>query len=160
MADHLGFITLDAYAWLDREKMAWDYIEDSDSSWPDHPRLEGVSRPYDGKWQQRAHYFWLADVEKANQASLIEISILHYDQILAVDEDGDAHHEGPHLYVDFEGRSSPFRRARTFLRAGIGRREPLIPVEDFKRRRFFPKKLPERTWADVEAKREAQERRE
>lgn len=150
--DYLGFVTFDALAWLDQQSGEWDYIEGTDSSWVRHPELVGVTHP-DQDSDQAARYYWMADVPESQQARLIELSIVHYDQVLAVDEEGDAYHEGPHLFVDFEARETPFRRSRLFLRQGSGFGRTETGVDELERRKFFPKKLPERTWEDVEAAR-------
>lgn len=81
-------------------------------------------------------------VPEQYQANLIELSTIHYDQILAVDEIGDAYHEPPHLLVDYEGRDSPFRRSKLFVDRrpyGSGNQ---IPVEELERHSFFPEQCP------------------
>jgi hypothetical protein len=140
--DLLGFVTKDQYAWWDVESETYDIIPEVDISWPRHPELAGVTPP-GHEHQDHAHRFWTIRTPESNQAHLIEISLLHYDQILAIDELGDAYHEGPHLFIDFEGRETPFRKSVLFVRKyGVG--GPVeVRVEKLKKQAFFPTPLPD-----------------
>lgn len=139
--DLLGFVTKAQYAWLDEGLGSFDVIEGVDSSWPRHPRLEGIDWG-EPEEEENARRYWTIYVPEENQAMLREISVVHYDQILAVDAIGDIVHEPPHLVVDYEGRRAPFRRSKVFVtRSGFHGRVQ-VPVEELVRQRFFPLNLP------------------
>jgi hypothetical protein len=92
------------------------------------------------------------------QARYQVIGLVHYDQIVVVDEFGDSYHEGPHLLVDCEGRPSPFRRLVPVLRTyGYGGGKE-VRADELSKTSFFPDPIPDisdREWHDyLESKRQ------
>jgi len=51
---------------------------------------------------------WKGKVAEDNQATFLDIGIIPYERIIALDEIGDAYNKPPHLIVDNDGRRTPF----------------------------------------------------
>jgi hypothetical protein len=145
------------FACWDTDEGTWDYIETADTSWPSRPELVGIER--EDVWQsaEPARRYWTLRIPEEQRAMCVELSIIHYDQIMLVDELGDAYHPPPHLIVDYEERSTPFRRSRLFLEMGHGYTKKQEPVDGLTREDIFSKpipEIPEEEWkAHLEAER-------
>lgn len=148
--DYVGFVISEFYGWANAETEEWDYYPSVDEGWPRHPELIGVERTPDALgmgW--RLHRFSYARIEPQNRARVKTIGVLPYDAILAVDEIGDAYHEGPHLLVDYRGKS-PFERTRMVVDVADGFSHTRFFPEEEKRVKFFPDVIPEVTNEEFE----------
>lgn len=74
------------------------------------------SRPYNDPWAENQpsqdirhaiHDFWMA-IPEENRAFLEVINLLPYENILAIDEDGDEYFRGPQVFAPFVGERGPF----------------------------------------------------
>jgi Restriction endonuclease len=146
--DLLGFVTKQHFAFWDRETGEVDYHEAVDLSYPDLHEF-GIYDNVRDPDESNARNYWTAKISPEKRGIVKTISVIHYDQVLAVDELGDGVNPGTHLIVDFEGRDSPFRRSRTFVVDREYGDSALRPLDDLKRRRVFPKKLPTVTWEEA-----------
>lgn len=140
--DHAIFVTRRMFGWLKTDEGTWDSIDRIDTSYPRYPELTAI--PYPGSPDEElARRFWEVRVPKEEKAFVEELSAIHFDQIIAVDDIGDIHHEPPHLVVDFEGRTTPFRVARTFIEHSRTFGSDSFPLENVDRKNWFPQPLPE-----------------
>ncbi len=93
------------FAYLSDDETSWDCLEKFDDS---------IKRPYEDPWAQaeddgarlneRAKIadFW-ASLPDKNRAWATEAFLIRYDQILAIDETGDAWASYPHIYLEPDG---------------------------------------------------------
>jgi hypothetical protein len=142
--DHLAFISSSFYAYVSDDGKQWDALLDLATLTPAPPELKYVNAPTHDELRKRANYWncW-SKIPQKNQAWLNEVRLLHYDRILAVDEDGDCCHEGPHLLVEF-GDEGPAFEPEVFQRInfGSGYYHDLQPTSE-NRVKFFPDIVPD-----------------
>jgi hypothetical protein len=115
--DHLAFVFRKYYASVDWNTSEWDAVESHDVGIPGYPQLHGLDR---GSWDPSGqadllNAYWERNVPEDNRAWALELRIIHYDRILAIDELGDVYNEGPHLLVDFLGTVDPFEPSTYYL---------------------------------------------
>lgn len=139
---HVAFVTRRYFAWADFQTRQWDALMDHEWG-PPHPELYGIPRTDGGPIDWKASTFWSTNVPRANQAHLVIVRFVPYERILAVDEDGDAMNEGPHLLVAFENGSPFTRRVREYAVSlgSFGRK--WFVAEAGSRKAFFPTPLPD-----------------
>jgi len=108
--DGLKFLTRKIMAYLADDKIHFDFIADIDTinNWNDPWRIEEKSSPeLVKKWRE---------LPEQNRAYIEVYRVINYDNILAIDEDGDNHFEGPHFYVTYnnpkDGPFSPYETAK------------------------------------------------
>lgn len=100
----LKFICRTHYAYIDDEGIKWD----SDESLR-------INRHYNDPWakeknhelEMKAQDFWNRLPEK-NRGTLEVTGLIPYDDILAIDENGDEHFSHPHIYVRFDPKYGHF----------------------------------------------------
>ena len=144
-ADHLAFAEHQYMAYLADNKQEWDAFLGCDFAFPAIPRIVGLRHLYDDRQQAISRYrrYWEQNVPQPNQAWLTVMRFIHYDRIIAVDEDGDLFHEGPHILVDFDPISGLFESdVRWLLEQGTGLARREFLVDEHKRVSFFPEHIP------------------
>lgn len=115
--DHVAFVFRKHYAYVDWGSKEWDVIQSQDVGVPGHPQLHGVARD---SWDPTSRAglldaFCSRNIPEDNRAWALELRILHYDRILAIDDLGDAYNEGPHLLVDCLDPSDPFEPSTYYV---------------------------------------------
>ncbi|MFC1943651.1 hypothetical protein ACFLWO_03630 [Chloroflexota bacterium] len=146
--DHLAFIYKKHYAYVDWETNEYDVLSEYDDGIPPRPVIcdleEGLWDPR--KLAQRYHKFWGNIVPEANRAWAVELRIIPYERIIALDEIGDIHHQGPHLLVEYGADGQPFEpeRRREFLESTF-LEQNILEFSDGKRISYFPEEIPEIT---------------
>jgi len=132
------------YAFIDVDGVSWDFAEDFDQS-----KKSIFNDPWDGKDrgkksldEQKIFSFWQA-LPEANRAWYEVFAILPYDNILAIDEDGDEWTEQtPHVYTtNFDIKCEPFSEGFFVKLQSIGKFDQRsINPDPEKRIKKFPKK--------------------
>lgn len=145
-SDHVAFVFREHYAYVSWDAREYDILEDYDVAVPAHPDLFGL----EGTWWDPAdsgeiyRAYWERNVPKENKAWAIELRMIHYDRILALDEIGDCYNEGPHLLVDYRADGDPFEpRMAYFLKSGQGYATKSMVPDDGTRVEFFPGQIPD-----------------
>jgi hypothetical protein len=145
--DHLDFILREYLASLDPATGEWDLLKGFDLGWPTHPDL-GDMPDEDKQWKRRrdAHAYWESVVPETARAHLVSQGLIHYDQVIAIDPDGDAWHEGPHLLVEYRRGESPFDLFHEYLepaRSGYSYTAKQVSIDEAKRVHIFGDSIPE-----------------
>ncbi len=144
--DHLAFVYKKHYAYVDWKAKEYDILSEYDAGVPSSPMVCFLEEQWrdPNKLAQRYHNFWWGSVPDANRAWAIELRIIPYDRIIALDEIGDIHHPGPHLLVEYGIDGQPFRpnARRQFLESSSYRTDT-IDLRDVKRISYFPAEIPE-----------------
>lgn len=143
--DHLVFIEHLFMAYISDNKEEWDALFGCDFGMPGAPRIAGLDHLYDEHWRTSGKYrdYWEKNVPKQNQVWLNVARFIHYDRIVAVDEYGDAWHDGPHILVDYDPSSGPFEVVvRHILEQGSGYSLHEYDADNLKRISFFPEDIP------------------
>jgi hypothetical protein len=135
------------FAYLHDDRKHWDYVPQfNEVEYSSHIQWEeGKERRQ--KWEERERIasFWRA-IPEPNRAWL-EVSLrIPYQDIVAIDADGDAYVRGPHIYVPFDSEGRTIN-ARISVSNQVVADNP-----DFKNRmKFFPKEFPPPSSDDVAA---------
>ncbi len=123
------------FSYIDPVKKEWDatrYVDLATPTEMDQSDREEHSEKFD-----RVEAFWKT-LRKKHQGHISEIGLLRYADIVFVDPKGNAWHDFPHLYVDYELREEPFSGGYIKLEGGMEYR-----LDDtWKRVDIFPKTFP------------------
>ncbi|MGU3468829.1 restriction endonuclease [Methylobacterium sp. C33D] len=108
--DGVHFIARRSLAFIDDDGKHWDIAERMNDAVPNEdPWRTELERRSEEDWQKRSEAMQKWDaLEEKNKAWLETSFVLPYDQILAIDEDGDEFFRHPHIYVAPFGEYGPF----------------------------------------------------
>jgi len=145
--DHLAFVYKKHYAYANWETKEYDVLSEYDEGVPLHLEIAGLK----GLWwdpnnlRQKYYAYWYNKIPEANRAWAIELRIIPYDRIIALDEIGDIYHQGPHLLVEYGIDGQPFRpKARfEFLKSSYPLDKTMV-IKDCKCIPYFPAEIPEK----------------
>lgn len=144
--DHLAFVYKRHYAYVNWEAKEYDILSEYDNGVPQFPEVFSLG---DRWWDannlaQRYQSYWWNRVPEANRAWAVELRIIHYDRIIALDEIGDIYHPGPHLLVEYGADGQPFKpnTVMQFLEPSTQPTNTKDPTE-YERISYFPAKIPE-----------------
>lgn len=148
--DHLAFIYKKHYAYANWETKEYDILSKYDAGIPTHPIIAGQKEQW---WDpnnlgQRYRNYWWDKVPETNRAWFIELRIIPYDRIIALDEIGDIYHPGPHLLVEYGTDGQPFKpnAKHCFIDSSyIARDKHTMNIQDGKRITYFPAEIPQET---------------
>ena len=105
--DGLEFLSNKFFAYIADDGIHWDYVEEFNEARPPETYGQSLVSKADKK-RDNAHSFWLRIPEK-NRAWLEVRSVVLYNNIIAIDEDGDdIHYQSPQIYVPFKPVNGPF----------------------------------------------------
>lgn len=93
----------------------------------------------------RARQFWSEYIEEPDRAYLVVYGAIDLDRIAAIDRLGDGYYPIPHLFVEFDEVSGPFRRGETPRLERVAphqARSIEIDPDESNRTQIFPKPLP------------------
>jgi len=131
------------YASVDEKKKQFDYF-----NLDTLPREEIINEP------PKQEESYLRDFHQmlptAHQADYIVEGLIKYEDILVIDDQGDAKYEMPHLYVDFRGENGPF--CGFFEYFDNGNHQFKISPNDCKQTSVFPEKVAEIKWGVIHKK--------
>ena len=130
-------------AWLELGQKQFDYI----------PRCNDAARGYNllHPWEDdpdEAEYCrqlsrFMRSLPDENQARFEIRGWIHYDDILLVDDIGDAWFDPPHILVSRTAQFGFFRYMNGFVVKGYGHGRKVFPAGELKRKKLFPDPLPE-----------------
>lgn len=143
----LELIIRSHFAYIDNEGIKWDYEEQLKNN-----------RHHDDPWaveedpelEHKARHFW-SKLPDANKGTLEVTGLVPYEDILAIDENGDECFQHPHVYVRFERDYGPFSGGAHWeiLTYNPTRKSYYIRRED--RIEYFPGKYPDIQEEETEA---------
>jgi len=145
--DHLAFVYKKHYAYVNWETKEYDILSKYDDSIPLDPKIVGLEwRWWDpNNREQRYRDYWNNNIPEPNRAWAIELRIIPYDRIIALDEIGDIYHPGPHLLVEYGTDRQPFKpnARRLFLESSYSPYSPkkTMDIRDGKRIAYFPAEM-------------------
>lgn len=136
--DHLAFVLRRHKAWTNDDGSKWDALEKFDESWPGQPKLAYLpdEKNLDAERNLYTQFWW--GTPEHNRGWYSIVGLVHYDNILAVDEFGDSYNPGPHLIVDFETPQPPFSLTKIVLEVGSAYSKRRIDPDKKNRKKFFP----------------------
>lgn len=123
------------YAYVDLSKKAWDFTRSVDLT-PRHHNIDSANQARLEDSGKKAERFW-RHLPLKHQAKLMVYGFVAFDDILLIDDKGDAERSDPHLFVDF-GSNGPFSYVIEHLvheRSVIKRAD----LAHFARAKAFPK---------------------
>jgi hypothetical protein len=127
------------FAFVDRRKKTWDYVSSENLIRRQTEDDEDPARSKeDFENREKIRNFWRY-LPRDNQAQLVLQGVISFEDMLVIDEKGDAEHLFPHIFIDFRTQSGPFRFFFRSLR--IGNQE--TPLNDeYKQVPVFPATFP------------------
>jgi hypothetical protein len=148
--DHVLLISARHHAWVSQDGLTYDVREECSHVVPHRNGFDYMPE-HDKEACERRWRFFYSEVPADQRAWVIHVGFVPYDDILLVDDLGDAAHEPPHLLVTRDHQAGYFDRVRVFLEREPGRRSPLDaptddpwqPIEDLERAVMFPDPIPD-----------------
>lgn len=124
------------FAICDLEAKTWDYTDviNQARSSPDH-----ADNQDECQLRQRIQAF-VESFPRRQHATLVEHRIVRFEAIVAIDDEGDAEKEMPHIYVDFDAANGPFSGVQRSISFSQYHSESL---EELKRISIFPAEFQE-----------------
>lgn len=139
--DHVCLLIDRRHAWLSDDRRSWDTAGTCSHvlPGPGHEGDQADREACDRLWR----YFYNG-VPERNRAWFDTYALVHYDEILLVDELGDAFFDPPHLLIE-RGPEGFFTDIRQFL-VQDRQRDELRDVAQLARATLFPHEIPEVEW--------------
>jgi hypothetical protein len=125
------------FAYLHDDKERWDYVESfNEVLYSAESFYSNEDRELRWKERNRIHVYWNT-ISKPNRAWLEILWRIPYEEIIAIDGDGDALVPAPHVYLSLERASLWDAQIKVDY-------QPVLSMPDLdKRMNFFPKTFPE-----------------
>ncbi len=132
------------HAWLSADRTSYDVIEACSHVLPGRGQSEHKS-PADREACDRLWRFFHNGIPKEERAWLELVGWIDYDDILLVDDIGDAFFEAPHVLVTRDHAHGFFAHTRTYIVPDRREDDPLA-AEELIRASLFPNPIPEVEW--------------
>jgi hypothetical protein len=130
------------FAYADIKKKEYDYSDFV-------CRIHRESESHESREERRGHLerveeFW-DELPQRYQANFCRDGLVHYEDMLVIDDKGDARHKFPHIYVDFDARRGPFAGFLQYVKFGRGSigADRIYGLAGWTRIKIFPKTFPE-----------------
>jgi hypothetical protein len=143
--DTLPLIVRRHHAWVSKDKKRYDFIDTCSHVVPHRHGFEKVP-PRDEQMCDRLWRFFHNEIPEAERAWLEVVGWIPYDDILIVDDLGDAYNEAPHVLVERAHRFGFFAHQRSFIHFDRGRDSEILHPEDLRKSRLFPTPIPDVEW--------------
>jgi hypothetical protein len=124
------------FAFLDAKVKEWDFVDTIDLL--HRQGDDNAKRKDDYEKQNRVRNCWKY-MPRANQAYFIVNGLIFFEDILAIDSEGDSLFLFPHIFADFRAKFGPVKGLMHSLK--IGHREIYLN-DEYKRVSCFPKVFP------------------
>lgn len=137
--DHLVFVTRHHYAYIGDDEKQWDALlgDHQDLARHSYYPIWGMGEEYDRGFDPKTFELWDA-IPSPNKAHIYEHGLIHFDRIIAIDEEGDAFHRGPHILLDPSGNNDFFDWCVSVVEIGSGYSTRQISIEEKNRIKYFP----------------------
>jgi hypothetical protein len=135
------------FAYLYNDRKHWDYVPQfNDVEYASQP-LWQENKERRERWEERRaiEFFWQT-ISEINRAWLEVYWNIPYQDIVAIDADGDAYVRGPHIYVPFDSEGRII-----YARISVNNQVVADNPDIKNRKKFFPKKFPPLSSDDVAA---------
>jgi hypothetical protein len=144
--DTLALIFRRHHAWLSKDRKRFDYLESCSHVVPHRNGFDKVPERNAELCERVWRYFYNV-VPEDERAWLEIVGWIDYDDILLVDDLGDAFHEPPHVLVN-RGPRGFFAHTRELLQLDRDHaRDPYDPAK-LRRTRLFPDPIPDVEWRE------------
>lgn len=143
--DTLPLIVRRHHAWVSKDKKRYDFIEACSHVVPHRHGFEKVP-PRDEELCDRLWRFFHNAIPEGERAWLEVVGWIPYDDILLVDDLGDAYNEPPHVLVERVHKFGFFAHQRSFIRLDRGIGDEILHPEDLRKARLFPTPIPDVEW--------------
>lgn len=124
------------FAYIDIENKEYDYTDAVNLIFRESDSQEERSQQQAN--QDKAENYW-EHLPHHNQATFFRNGLVKYDEMLVIDEKGDAWHKFPHIFLDFDSRFGPIAGTSEYLEIGKNYQS----LKGYRRVDKFPKSLPE-----------------
>ena len=136
---HAGLIfqTAEWAAYIGDDRVHFDYAAAYNDARVHNDPWSPERRHESAQLRSEIHAFWLT-IPQNNRARLMTESRMPYENIIAIDEDGDDHYPAPHIYVPFIKGSGPFTESLSEMVLDESGADPVYPGDDDNRIVHFP----------------------
>ncbi len=130
---------------MNMEKDEWDILDDLDKSNSLPKDIFGLDRDWwdPDNLNRKYHAYWNIKIPDENRAWAIELSFIHYDRIIVIDEYGDAYNREPHILVDYVNNSPFIDRKRYYIEHFQNHHILIKEPDEEKRVDYFPEEIPD-----------------
>jgi hypothetical protein len=129
------------HAWLSADRKTYDFVDTCSHAGPSS-EVDKMS-PIEQERCRRLHRYFYNAVPKEERAWVNTVGWIPYDNILLVDDLGDAFNEPPHVLVTRDHEHGFFTHIRTYIEVDHSSGGDHIPVDDLRRVVHFPAEIPE-----------------
>jgi hypothetical protein len=144
--DTLALIFRRHHAWISADRKKFDFMESCSHVVPHRTGFEKASQR-DSAQCDRLWWFFHDTIPEGERGWLETVGWISLDDILLVDDLGDAFNQPPHILAVRDHRHGFFKHTRTYLQADRDQGGVHLDPDDLKRTRLFPDPIP-----DVERK--------
>jgi hypothetical protein len=120
------------FAYIDTEKKEYDYTEAINLIYRESDSQEEKDKQQKDRDKIENHW---ENLPHRNQATFFRNGLIHYEDMLVIDDKGDGLHKFPHIFVDFDFRTGPITGSYEYLEMGNNSQS----LKDYKRVNKFPK---------------------
>lgn len=146
--DTVALIFRKQHAWVTPDRKRFDVIETCSHITPGHSRVDKAAQ-HDEACERLWRYFY-NEIPQGERAWLEMAGWIPLDDILLVDDLGDAANDPPHLLVTRDHRHGFFTRVRRSLVLNGDRSDKYIDPATLKRAKLFPDPIPDVEIPDLE----------
>lgn len=129
------------HAWISPSRKQYDFVDTCS-----HLRGDREANPSEDDRCDRLWRYFHTEVAEAERAWLDLVGWVRYDDLILVDDLGDAYHPYPHLLTMRDKEHGLFYRTKWYLMVGSGPSEEALPLQGMRRRREFPVPVPDIPW--------------
>ena len=140
------------HAWISTDRKSYDMLESCSHVMPHRHGFDMVPER-DEELCERVWRYFHNEIPEAERAWVVHVGWIPLDNILLVDDLGDAFHEPPHLLVTRDHAHGYFTHVKTYLELekasgtrGFARASEFRPIDEFKRGEMFPNPIPDVEW--------------
>jgi hypothetical protein len=143
--DTLALIIQRRHAWVSKNRKRFDFIDTCSHVVPHRGGFEKLP-PTNEELCERLWRFFHNSIPPDERAWLEVVAWIPYDDILLIDDLGDAFNEPPHLLVNRDHKHGFFSHTRSFLRLDRHLDEPLLNPNELHKANLFPTPVPDVEW--------------
>jgi hypothetical protein len=143
--DTLALIVQRHHAWISKDRKSFDFVDTCSHVVPHRNGFDKVPER-DEELCDRLWRFYHNEIPQDERGWMEVVGWIPYDDILLVDDLGDAYNEPPHVLVTRDHQHGFFAHKRAFVMFDRTDDEKHIPVEELKRVNLFPEPIPDVEW--------------
>jgi len=143
--DTVALIVRRHHAWISANRKKFDVVDSCSHVMPHRNEFDKVPRR-DEELCDRVWRFFYNEIPEGERGWLEVVGWIKLDDILLVDDLGDAFNEPPHIVATRDHKYGFFAHTREILQLDRDSDDDHLEVDELKRTRLFPDPIPEVEW--------------